>query len=115
MTPLAELRQANLKEQKKTDAADLTAGEIAAALNAPSIEAKIPDPEPEPSESEVFLDKVRKSLSSRTMHPIGAKVTTDMSPVLFNRAKKYCAAHGSITLRQLFLDLLTNFLEEEGY
>jgi hypothetical protein len=123
MTTLAELRQANLKEQKKSDAADLKAEEIAVALNVapPPVPVHTPAPEPQlPPEpikdrSELFLDRVHQSLSSRTMHPIGSKVTTDMSPALFNRAKRYCAGHGNITLRQLFLDLLTNFLEEEGY
>jgi hypothetical protein len=124
MTTLAELRQANLKEQKMSDTADIKAGEIAVALNAPVPEpaaAPAPlqqvqqQPVAQPNTNSVFLEKVRESLSSRTMHPIGSKVTTDMSPALFNRAKRFCAAHGNITLRQLFLDLLTNFLEEEGY
>ena len=134
MTTLAELRQANLKEQKKTDAADIKAGELAAALipatstpqpaaqpvQPPQANPVQPAPVQQPAaavpeEHSAFLDRVRESLSSRTMHPIGSKVTTDMSPALFNRAKRFCAAHGNITLRQLFLDLLTNFLEEEGY
>jgi hypothetical protein len=127
MTTLAELRQANLKEQKKTDAADIKAGDLAATLNPPQpaavpahataagAPASTSQREQQSAASEPFLERVRMSLSSRTMHPIGSKVTTDMSPALFNRAKKFCAAHGNITLRQLFLDLLTNFLEEEGY
>ena len=127
MTTLAELRQANLKEQKKSDAADIKAGDIAAALTGaatavpsavthqPQPQQPQPQPVPAVESNTAFLDRVRESLSSRTMHPIGSKVTTDMSPALFDRAKRFCAAHGNITLRQLFLDLLTNFLEEEGY
>jgi len=122
MTTLAELRQANLKEQKQSDTADLKAGELAAALNGTAVASPISangaapvHTVPEVDSSQSFLERVKESLSSRTMHPIGSKVTTDMSPALFNRAKRYCASHGNITLRQLFLDLLTNFLEEEGY
>jgi len=98
MTTLAELRQANLKEQKKTDAADLKAGDLAAAINgaSPSNSPQHSTQPQQPAAVEetdtAFLERVRSSLSSRTMHPIGSKVTTDMSPALFNRAKRFCAS-----------------------
>jgi len=38
-----------------------------------------------------------------------------MSPALFHRAKRYCLDHGNVTLRQLFLDLMIAFLDEEDY
>jgi hypothetical protein len=119
MTTLAELRQANLKEQKKNDGAAANSGDLALQLNLAPVGVPLPSATPiaEPivDENEAFLSRVRDALSSRTMHPIGSKVTTDMSPALFMRAKRYCVDHGNITLRQVFLDLLTNFLQEEGY
>jgi hypothetical protein len=117
MTTLAELRQANLKEQKKNGAAEAKPDDLAAHLNITPVEPSPGPVEPdiEEEQSAAFLQRVREAMSSRTMHPVGSKVTTDMSPKLFMRAKQYCVDHGNITLRQVFLDLLINFLEEEGY
>ncbi len=145
MTTLAELRLANLREQKKSaDAAP------------PEPESPVPDtvpaasaPEPKPTEptvsepkaaereddlvlsqfmtapaveadkdaehSAALIARVQTMLAHKTLHPNGAKATVDMSPALFHRAKRYCLDHGNVTLRQLFLDLMTAFLDEEGY
>jgi hypothetical protein len=43
------------------------------------------------------------------------KATVDMSPELSLRAKRYCLEHGNVPVRQLFLELMTAFLDEEGY
>ncbi len=61
------------------------------------------------------MARVQAMLAHKTLHPNGAKATVDMSPALFHRAKRYCLDHGNVTLRQLFLDLMTAFLDEEGY
>ncbi len=132
MTTLAELRLANLREQKKS------AQEPAEAVTepAPAI-APVPSPreddlvlaqyltdsepsaaappDPEAEKSAAIIARVHQTLAHRTMHPTGAKATVDMSPALFHRAKRYCLDHGNVTLRQLFLDLMTAFLDEEGY
>ena len=71
--------------------------------------------EGEPEKSAAFLNRIRGSLNHKVLYPSGVKTTVDMSPALFHRAKKYCLDHGNVTLRQLFLDLLTEFLAEEGY
>ncbi len=160
MTTLAELRLANLREQKKS--AEPAAAEVAEAVPEP---APVPEPvaAPEPAavprpvppsggtyldpavrgddlvlsqyltdsspavDEEVeavdleaertaaFFERVQSALSTKTQHPSGAKVTVDMSTALFHRTKRYCLDHGNVTLRQLFLDLMTEFLNEEGY
>ncbi len=152
MTTLAELRLANLREQKKS-AQDPTEDAVASA---PLAAAPAPEPEktiaalvvppptsvrgedlvlsqyltdadqsaaPEPhlhteteaEKSAALIARVQEALSHKTLHPNGAKATVDMSPALFHRAKRYCLDHGNVTLRQLFLDLMTAFLDEEGY
>jgi len=185
MTTLAELRQANLQEQKKQEdkqnghatapAEQPESSHTEAPSQAPSAEAKAaiipshsplgpvsqptPAPSPkrrsnpamtvpaikesdkealveilpaiskavvalaeqaavnegEPEKSAAFLNRVRSSLNHKILYPSGVKTTVDMSPALFHRAKKYCLDHGNVTLRQLFLDLMTEFLAEEGY
>ncbi len=135
MTTLAELRLANLREQKKT-AADPAIAEAPPEAAAPTHAAppareddlvlaqyltdadqSSPPPaaDPEAEKSAVLIARVHAALEHKTQHPSGAKATVDMSPALFHRAKRYCLDHGNVTLRQLFLDLMTAFLEEEGY
>lgn len=141
MTTLAELRQANLKEQKEHQPEPTPASEPprsqtaepAAAMEVPvappstpaqpsvaspmlviSQEAA-PAPTAEEMEGAAFLARIRQALSHKMLHPTGSKATVDMSPALFHRAKRYCMEHGNVTLRQVFLDLLTAYLEEEGY
>ncbi len=60
-------------------------------------------------------ERVQEKLQHKMTHATGAKATVDMSPALFHRAKRYCLDHGNLTLRQVFLTLLTEFLDEEGY
>ncbi len=145
MTTLAELRLANLREQKKsaqepTEAAPDLAPVIVpepetppappiAALPVPTVRGDdlvlaqyIPDAEPpaeltdpEAEKSAALIARVHDCLTRKVLHPTGAKATVDMSPALFHRAKRYCLDHGNVTLRQLFLDLMTEFLDEEGY
>ena len=150
MTTLAELRLANLREQKKsaqdpTDAVSLAASVDPTPTPAPekTIAALVVPPAPaireddlvlsqyltdadqssapdfhqasEAEKSAVLIARVHEALSHKTLHPNGAKATVDMSPALFHRAKRYCLDHGNVTLRQLFLDLMTAFLDEEGY
>jgi len=150
MTTLAELRLANLREQKKSAepaAADPSAEAALApdAVPAPvseaaPVSAPVPavreddlvlsqylsesaDPlpaeeDPDALEAErtaAFFERVQAALATKTHHPSGAKVTVDMSTALFHRSKRYCLDHGNVTLRQLFLDLMTEFLSEEGY
>ena len=157
MTTLAELRLANLREQKKAAAAasDLASPEAPAeASPVPVMAAPVPlpreddlvlsqfisvpapdsvtadsvladtvilEPEPAPAadpeaeRSAALMARVQVLLAHKTLHPNGAKATVDMSPALFHRAKRYCLDHGNVTLRQLFLDLMTAFLDEEGY
>ena len=71
--------------------------------------------DPEEEKHIRLIARVHSSLSHKVLHPTGAKATVDMSPALFHRAKRYCLDHGNVTLRQLFLDLMTAFLDEEGY
>ena len=144
MTTLAELRLANLREQKKS--AEEPAAESAPVSPVHVYDAAPPAPVPPPAVTrqedlvlsqyltdaeqspapEPLLDpdeekhirliaRVHSSLSHKMLHPTGAKATVDMSPALFHRAKRYCLDHGNVTLRQLFLDLMTAFLDEEGY
>ena len=155
MTTLAELRLANLREQKKAAAAPEPAlPEVAAeaspvpeVMAAPQLlpreddlvlsqfisDPMVSDPivsdsmvsEPdlesasaadlEAERSAALIARVQAMLTQKTLHPNGAKATVDMSPALFHRAKRYCLDHGNVTLRQLFLDLMTAFLDEEGY
>lgn len=140
MTTLAELRQASLQEQKRRapepeplpEYEDEPLPNAAAASSnghqaARPVEPPVPElvvmavlpPEaallPEPVQTEILLARMREALSQKTIHPTGAKATVDMSPALFHRAKRYCLDHNNITLRQLVLDLLTTFLDEEGY
>ncbi len=149
MTTLAELRLANLREQKKSAAADpepipaeaaaetntvpevMTAPQLlpreddlvlsqfitdpAISEPAPEAFAAVPASDPEAERSAVLIARVQAMLSQKALHPNGAKATVDMSPALFHRAKRYCLDHGNVTLRQLFLDLMTAFLDEEGY
>ncbi|MDQ2800429.1 MAG: hypothetical protein M3Y13_12415 [Armatimonadota bacterium] len=84
----------------------------AVALPAPPVEVILAPVLPQ---TELLLARMREALSQKTIHPTGAKATVDMSPALFHRAKRYCLDHNNITLRQLALDLLTAFLDEEGY
>ncbi len=135
MTTLAELRLANLREQKKSapqpaeaaaDPAPLAAPDPAPAAreddlvlaqyltDSESSAAEAPA-DPEAEKSAALIARVHESLAHKLMHPTGAKATVDMSPALFHRAKRYCLDHGNVTLRQLFLDLMTAFLDEEGY
>ncbi len=134
MTTLAELRLANLREQKKS------APQTAESVPEPDlVAAPVPLPagrgddlvlaqyltdaeppaafpaDPEAEKSAALIARVHETLAHKTMHPTGAKATVDMSPALFHRAKRYCLDHGNVTLRQLFLDLMTAFLDEEGY
>ncbi len=141
MTTLAELRLANLREQKKSaaePAPDPAPAEIAAEVSAvpeviaiapreddlvlsqfisdPAVEiAAAPAADPEAERSAALIAHVHMMLAQKALHPNGAKATVDMSPALFHRAKRYCLDHGNVTLRQLFLDLMTAFLDEEGY
>lgn len=137
MTTLAELRLANLREQKKsaeptpepTAAVHPKAVPDPASLAAPSVEREedlvlsqflpvapnLPLADPDAEKSAALIARVHAMLTHKTLHPNGAKVTVDMSPALFHRAKRYCLDHGNVTLRQLFLDLMTAFLDEEGY
>ena len=132
MTTLAELRLANLREQKKSaeGAAEGTPEPAHTAVPEPPAreddlvlaqfltESEPPaetPPDPEAEKNAALIARVHESLAHKTMHPTGAKATVDMSPALFHRAKRYCLDHGNVTLRQLFLDLMTAFLDEEGY
>ena len=139
MTTLAELRLANLREQKKSADAvpePAPAAEAPAVLTAPEpppaereedlvlsqfipeeppIIAIVLEADPDAEKSAALIARVQSMLAHKTLHPNGAKATVDMSPALFHRAKRYCLDHGNVTLRQLFLDLMTAFLDEEGY
>ena len=50
-----------------------------------------------------------------TGHPGGVKATVEMPSELSLRAKRYCLDHGNVPVRQVFLELMIAFLEEEGY
>ncbi len=140
MTTLAELRLANLREQKKSaDAApppapaaeesvtlatpeppppaereeDLVLSQF--ILEEPPVIALVLEADPDAEKSAALIARVHSMLAHKTQHPNGAKATVDMSPALFHRSKRYCLDHGNVTLRQLFLDLMTVFLDEEGY
>ena len=133
MTTLAELRLANLREQKKSaEGPEEAPPPPPAPAPAPAavrqedlvLAQYLTDSEPpapltegdvEAERSAALIARVHESLSHKTQHPTGAKATVDMSPALFHRSKRYCLDHGNVTLRQLFLDLMTAFLDEEGY
>ena len=150
MTTLAELRLANLREQKKSaQEPETTESDRMAELATTNSPAAAPvesnhhfkpqedlvlaqyltdaDPAPvggvkgnakdaaEATANLHLIARVHDSLAHKMLHPTGAKATVDMSPALFHRAKRYCLDHGNVTLRQLFLDLMTAFLDEEGY
>ena len=123
MTTLAELRQANLKEQQPVPVVPET------PAPAPQTVAEVPALLPElpalhltqaegPSEIQQkggeMLVRVHNGVAKKQQYSVGAKVSIDMPPALFHRAKKYCNAHGNITLRQVCLELLAAYLDEEG-
>lgn len=62
-----------------------------------------------------FLDRVREGIARKTAHPGGIKASVDISPELSLRVKRYCLDHGNVPVRLVFVELLTAFLEEEGY
>jgi hypothetical protein len=62
-----------------------------------------------------FLERVRTAISQRTTHAGGVKATVEMPSELSLRAKRYCLDHGNVPVRQVFLELMIAFLEEEGY
>ena len=62
-----------------------------------------------------FLERVRTAISQRTTHASGVKATVEMPSELSLRAKRYCLDHGNVPVRQVFLELMIAFLEEEGY
>lgn len=131
MTTLAELRQANLKEQKERTTEQTPAAPVAAVPTpaAPAVANPTPPPtlvvvdtqpipptpSPEAEQDARFFACIHDALAHKTTHPSSAKVTADMPPALFHRAKRYCLDHGNVTLRQVLLELLTAYLEEEGY
>jgi hypothetical protein len=148
MTTLAELRLANLREQKKSAQSPETDTPESVSLPPPVVVSVAPKAVVLPQEDLVLaqyltdaeqapvadlraapkatvvatesadsrlIARVHDSLAHKMLHPTGAKATVDMSPALFHRAKRYCLDHGNVTLRQLFLDLMTAFLDEEGY
>ncbi len=130
MTTLADLRQANLKEQKqRTTETAASESASAASPSVPSEAAAVspvapptlvvvetqPAPSPEAEQDARFFERIHDALAHKTTHPSSAKVTADMPPALFHRAKRYCLDHGNVTLRQVLLELLTAYLEEEGY
>lgn len=147
MSTLAELRQANLREQKEKiyepePPAALEAPPTVLETQAPVLDSPPPPraeaartvastPEPalpvaeehapalslvtEDDAPDAFLDRVRALQARKTMHSAGVKVTADMTPALFARAKRYCHDHGNVTLRQVLIDLLSEYLDEEGY
>ena len=81
----------------------------------PPVIAIVLEADPDAEKSAALIARVQSMLTHKTQHPNGAKATVDMSPALFHRSKRYCLDHGNVTLRQLFLDLMTAFLDEEGY
>ena len=140
MTTLAELRLANLREQKKSaqdpEASEPETPSSVTVTTPPKAQPPLsslkpqedlvlsqyltdaeqpPIGQPANSHSVHLIARVHESLAHKMLHPTGAKATVDMSPALFHRAKRYCLDHGNVTLRQLFLDLMTAFLDEEGY
>lgn len=143
MTTLAELREQSLKEQKadaenhsvdaevrksaSTDLRKRVRTEVLAEGSTEvradsSAEARADLPKHAPKqvrkESEPkgeFLDRVREGIAQKKVHPGGVKATVDMAPELSLRAKRYCLDHGNVPVRQVFLELLSAFLEEEGY
>jgi hypothetical protein len=69
----------------------------------------------QPRENNRFLERVREGIARKTLHPGGIKASVDLSPELSLRVKRYCLEHGNVPVRLVFIELLTAFLEEEGY
>jgi len=125
MTTLAELRNANLQEQRKSalepaspatpEPESFHEPELPESREDLILSQYVTEADPEAERAAAMLARVREMLTHKVLHPTGAKATVDMSPKLFHRAKRYCLDHGNVTLRQLFLDLMTAFLDEEGY
>lgn len=69
----------------------------------------------EESEQKSIEVTVREALLARRNHPGGIKASVDMSPELSLRVKRFCLDNGSISSRLLFLELVTAFLDQEGY
>jgi hypothetical protein len=62
-----------------------------------------------------FLERVREALAQKKTHAGGVKTTVEMTPELNRRAKQYCLDHGNLPVRQVFLELMAAFLDEEEY
>ncbi|HXG24681.1 MAG TPA: hypothetical protein VNJ09_09020 [Chthonomonadales bacterium] len=67
------------------------------------------------NETTSFLSRVREGIARKAVHPGGIKASVDLSPELSLRVKRYCLDHGNVPVRLVFIELLTAFLEEEGY
>lgn len=115
VSPAAGRRRPGMASMKESDKEALVDILPAISKAVVSLAAQAAVNEGEPEKSAAFLNRIRGSLNHKVLYPSGVKTTVDMSPALFHRAKKYCLDHGNVTLRQLFLDLLTEFLAEEGY
>ena len=131
MTTLDELRRANLQEQRGAETVPnapqtVESGKEELATVVTNLAAPL-EAKPVPMKSEkdgVTLDqtsddplvaKVRAVVAKKRVHGTGIKATVDMPPDLFWRVKRYCRDHSNATVRQLFLDLMDEFLEAEGY
>ena len=62
-----------------------------------------------------YMDLLRAQITRKAVHPSGVKVTVDMSPELFWRLKRYSRDHGNPSLRQVCIEVVTAFLEQEEY
>jgi hypothetical protein len=64
---------------------------------------------------ETFMENLRAGIARKTVHPSGVKVTVDMAPELFWRLKRYSRDHSNPSLRQICIEVVSAFLDEEGY
>ena len=142
MTTLAELRRANLEEQRTPEPTpDSASTEVRESAGTDVIASVLPQVRTEvrksaskavrqevskqprtPASTPVrndastdLLERVREALAQKKTHAGGVKTTVEMTPELNRRAKQYCLDHGNLPVRQVFLELMAAFLDEEGY
>lgn len=72
-------------------------------------------PAPASAEEKDLVVRVREALAAKRTHTGGTKASVDMSPELSRRVKRYCLDKEVPSSRVLMLELLTAFMDEEGY
>jgi hypothetical protein len=64
---------------------------------------------------DAIADRVRSALTRKVIYPSGRKYSVETPTDIAERIDEYCHDKGRIPARQVFLELMMAFLDEEGY